>query len=85
MLSSGTFTAKLIKKSKVSRDAYSFYFERSPAFQFLPGQYIKMTLNIENPDERGNSRFLENSFYKISLKHFSCFQVPKIQVKLAER
>jgi len=57
MLSSGTFTAKLIKKSKVSRDAYSFYFERSPAFQFLPGQYIKMTLNIENPDERGNSRF----------------------------
>lgn len=43
-----------IKKEKVSKDAYSFYFNR--AFNFLPGQYIRMTLDIENPDKRGISR-----------------------------
>lgn len=43
-----------IKKEKVSKDAYSFYFNR--AFDFLPGQYIRMTLDIENPDGRGMSR-----------------------------
>lgn len=43
-----------IKKEKVSKDAYSFYFTR--AFDFLPGQYIRMTLDIENPDERGMPR-----------------------------
>lgn len=51
------FTSRLIKKQQVSRDAYSFYFARPQDFEFLPGQYIKMTLSIPNPDERGISRF----------------------------
>lgn len=51
------FTPELIKKEKVSRDAYSFYFARPESFDFSPGQYIKMTLDIKNPDERGVSHF----------------------------
>jgi ferredoxin-NADP reductase len=52
-----SFNSKLIRKQKVSKDAFAFYFERPEDFEFLPGQYIKMTLDIDNPDERGISRF----------------------------
>lgn len=55
---------KLLKKEKVSKDAWSFYFERPSGFNFIAGQYIKVKLNpdligagIPNPDERGTSRF----------------------------
>ncbi|MBI4092030.1 MAG: FAD-dependent oxidoreductase [Candidatus Levybacteria bacterium] len=52
-----SFTSRLIKKEELTRDTYSFYFERASTFEFIPGQYIKMVLNIENPDDRGTSRF----------------------------
>src|SRR3989344_2592493 len=52
-----SFTSKLIKKEQLTGDTYSFYFTRPSTFEFIPGQYIKMILNIENPDERGISRF----------------------------
>lgn len=52
-----SFSAKLISKKKVSDDAYSFYFERPRDFEYLPGQYVKMMLDIKDPDERGASRF----------------------------
>ncbi len=56
------FFLPFLKKEKVSKDAYSFYFDRkSSDFIFLPGQYIRMTLPIENPDERGKSRFFSVS------------------------
>ncbi len=51
------FTTELIKKEKVSSGAYAFYFRRPDNFNFDPGQYIKMTLDIKNPDARGASRF----------------------------
>lgn len=52
-----SFTSKLIKKEQLTQDTYSFYFERPSSFEFIPGQYIKMVLNIEDPDDRGVSRF----------------------------
>lgn len=58
MFPSQTFNPKLIKREKISKDTHSFYFERPSTFEFIPGQYIKMVLNIDNPDDRGVSRFL---------------------------
>ncbi len=52
-----SFSPKLIKKIQLTADTFSFYFTRPPDFEFVPGQYIKMTLNIENPDDRGPSHF----------------------------
>lgn len=52
-----SFTSKLIKKEQLTQDTYSFYFERPSSFEFIPGQYIKVVLNIKNPDDRGTSRF----------------------------
>lgn len=52
-----SFMSRLIKKEQLTGDTYSFYFTRPSAFEFIPGQYIKMILSIENPDERGVSRF----------------------------
>ncbi|MBP9716627.1 MAG: FAD-dependent oxidoreductase [Candidatus Levybacteria bacterium] len=52
------FELEFIKKEIVSKDAYSFYFNRKKhRFNFSPGQYLKLFLDIENPDERGSSRY----------------------------
>lgn len=48
--------SELIKKEKVSADAYSFYFKRPKDYEFKPGQYLRIEIEIENPDVRGNSR-----------------------------
>ena len=52
-----SFISRLIRKEQLTQDTYSLYFGRPQAFDFIPGQYIKMILNIDNPDERGTSRF----------------------------
>lgn len=51
------FQIKLLKKIKISKDTYSFYFERPAEFEFLPGNFLRLTLSIPHPDERGVSRF----------------------------
>ncbi|MDP3941240.1 MAG: FAD-dependent oxidoreductase [bacterium] len=52
------FQLPFIRKERVAKDAWKFYFDRSGIadLDFLPGQFIKMILDIENPDERGFSR-----------------------------
>lgn len=55
------FTIKFIKSEKISKDAYSFYFNKPSGFIYLPGQYIRITLPHENMDERGNGRFFSLS------------------------
>lgn len=56
------FYLPFLKKEKVAKDTHSFYFDRvkrgfaSEQFDFLPGQYVRMTLDIKNPDNRGNLR-----------------------------
>ena len=71
------FYLPFIKKEKVAKDTYSFYFDLAErrSFSFLPGQYIRMILDIENPDNRGNSRFftiasspLEKKYIMITTK-----------------
>lgn len=52
------FELPFIQKKQESEDSYSFYFDRkNVSFNFHPGQYIGMFLNIEDPDDRGNTRF----------------------------
>lgn len=50
------FWAALVRKEQVSKDAFAFYFERSQDFSFTAGQYIKVILPHENPDQRGTTR-----------------------------
>jgi ferredoxin-NADP reductase len=54
-----SFILPFLYSEKISSDAYSFYFNRSQVtdLDFIPGQYIRMILPHENPDERGTSRF----------------------------
>lgn len=46
-----------LKKEKVSSDAYKFHFRKPKSFAFIAGQYLKMKLEIKNPDSRGNSLY----------------------------
>ena len=71
------FQLPFIRKEKIARDIYSFYFNRlaNADFDFVAGQYIRMILNIANPDERGTSRFftvasspLEKQYIMITTK-----------------
>jgi len=51
------FHLSFFKKEKVAEETYSFYFgSAKQSFSFLPGQYVRMTLDIKSPDNRGNSR-----------------------------
>lgn len=53
-----SFSLPFIKKEQVAKDTYSFFFDRTKEeYNFLPGQYNKMTLLHSNADERGISRF----------------------------
>ncbi len=66
MVAPRDFSLPFLKKEQIAHDAYSFYFSAkggppaSPAggsgWDFLPGQFVRMTLDVPNPDERGNSR-----------------------------
>lgn len=50
------FEFRLIKKDKINKEVYSFYFEKNN-FNFKPGQYVRLTLPIIKPDFRGSSRY----------------------------
>lgn len=54
---SSKFEIEFLKKEKESLDAFSFYFKRPKNFNFISGQYLKLFLEIKNPDERGSSRY----------------------------
>ncbi len=56
MIAPRKFSLQFLKKIKESKDAYSFYFEKKD-LDFTAGQYMKVVLNIKDPDERGVSRF----------------------------
>jgi glycine betaine catabolism B len=56
-MSARNLELKFIKKVRESKDSYSFYFTRPKDFKFNPGQYVKIFLDIKNPDKRGSSRY----------------------------
>src|SRR3989338_1410606 len=51
------FEAEFLKKEQVAKETSSFFFKRPAHLDFLPGQFMRLTLDILQPDERGNSRF----------------------------
>ena len=67
--SANKFEFPFIKKEKIAKNTYTFYFDRvhverglgkrgyAEDFDFIPGQYLKLYLQIENPDARGSSRY----------------------------
>ena len=58
MTKSKSLTLPFLRRKKVAKNTYSFYFDRSKTnFDFLPGQYVRMTLPHINPDDRGTSRY----------------------------
>lgn len=46
-----------IRKEKVAKDTYSFYFEKPNGFSYAPGQCMKITLPYVINDPRGPRRF----------------------------
>ena len=51
------FEVEFLKQEQVARGASSFFFKKPQPLDFLPGQFMRLTLEIPQPDERGNSRF----------------------------
>jgi ferredoxin-NADP reductase len=52
------FMLPFVKKEQLAKDTFSFYFDRRESdFDFLPGQYIRLVLPHDLPDDRGTSRF----------------------------
>src|SRR5690349_481399 len=59
-----------VKKEQKSQDAYSFYFDKTGQdLNFLPGQYLRMSLPHENPDNRGTGRFFTISSSPLEQEH----------------
>lgn len=52
-----SFKTTLVKKEKDSSDADRFFFKKPRTFTYQAGQYIKMWMEIENPDARGVTRY----------------------------
>lgn len=51
------FNLSFVKKEKISRDVFAFYFDRRNInLDFLAGQYIHLYLPVRNEKGRGNSR-----------------------------
>ncbi len=56
------FSLPFIKKQLLASNTYAFFFDRSyEPFDFLPGQFVRVTLQIEHPDLRGTSRYFSIS------------------------
>lgn len=76
MGSSKSFILPFVKKEQVGKDTYSFFFDRSKMkFDFIPGQYVRLTLPHKNVDDRGTSRYftissspLQKDFLVITVK-----------------
>lgn len=70
------FSLPFVKKEQVASDTFSFFFDRREAnLDFLPGQHVRMTLDLPEEDSRGKRRFfsissspLEKKFLIITTK-----------------
>lgn len=56
------FALPFLKKEQIANDTYSFYFDRTAyLFDFKPGQYVRMILDLKTEDPRGRFRFFSIS------------------------
>lgn len=64
------FTLRFIRSEKIAKKTYSFYFDRRDhKFDFIAGEYIRMTLDIARPDSRGSSRYFTIASSPNDTKH----------------
>ncbi len=63
------FTVRFLKKVQRTYDVHSFYFQRPDGYEFTAGQYNRWIIPIENPDERGNSRYFTISSAPYEKEH----------------
>ena len=52
----GRFRFTLLRIEKVALGCYDFVFQPDRKLAFQPGQYLDWTLDVQNPDDRGNRR-----------------------------
>jgi glycine betaine catabolism B len=69
-------TLTLIDHKQESSDVESFIFRPDPAFDFIPGQYLRYILDHNNPDDRGTSRLF-------SIASAPCEGIVQITTKFA--
>src|SRR3989338_11233495 len=50
------FTVEFLKKEQAAKNTSSFFFQRPPQLNFLPGQFMRLTLETLESDERANYR-----------------------------
>ena len=55
------FTTTFLKKEEIARETFTFHFEKPASFDFIPGQYVKIALLLEHPDNRGGIRLFSMS------------------------
>lgn len=51
------FEFPFIKKERIANNTFTFHFKREGKFNFIAGQYFRISLPIEKPDQRGSSRY----------------------------
>ncbi len=51
------FVLTFTRKEKLADNIYTFYFLKNEDFDFLPGQYVRVTLPHEDSDNRGMHRY----------------------------
>lgn len=57
-MAGASFTLPFLKKEQVAKDTYSFFFDRKKSkLDYLAGQYVRMILPHEAPDDRGTMRY----------------------------
>lgn len=56
-MKAGKFSLEFDHKNKLNENTFEFYFNKPKNFKFKSGQYIKLSLDIKNPDSRGSSRY----------------------------
>lgn len=51
------YNLEFIERTQEAVNVFSFHFRKPSNLKFKPGQYFKINLDIEDPDERGTSRY----------------------------
>lgn len=70
MVKAKSFALSFLKKEKIAKDTYTFYFNRGKFPKFIPGQYI----HIEVPhkaDDRGTTRYFTISSSPLNKKYLT--------------
>lgn len=45
---------EFLRRQRIAANIYSFFFSKPPAFKHVAGEYVELSLDVNNTDERGN-------------------------------